>query len=74
MRIIQISDAPIAAWSDALLVPPGVIGEITVRGPVVTREYYARPEQTALAKIREGDQIVHRMSRAPRCSGCLLQA
>ncbi len=61
VRIIAISDAPITLWSDALLLPDGEIGEITVRGPVVTREYYARPEQTALAKIREGDQIVHRM-------------
>ncbi len=61
VRIIGISDAPIAQWSDALLAPPSEIGEITVRGPVVTREYYARPEQTALAKIQEGDEIVHRM-------------
>jgi acyl-CoA synthetase (AMP-forming)/AMP-acid ligase II len=61
VRIIRISDEPIAEWSDSLLVPPGTIGEITVRGPVVTREYFARPVQTAAAKIREGDQIVHRM-------------
>ena len=61
VRIIEISDAPIARWSDARLMPPGEIGEITVRGPVVTQEYYRRPEQTALAKIRDGEQIVHRM-------------
>jgi acyl-CoA synthetase (AMP-forming)/AMP-acid ligase II len=61
VRIIKISDAPIATWDDSLVVPNGTIGEITVRGPVVTREYWARPEQTAAAKIREGDQIVHRM-------------
>ena len=61
VRIIGISDSPITHWSDSLLLPDGEIGEITVRGPVVTREYYARPEQTALAKIRDGDQTVHRM-------------
>ncbi len=61
VRIIGISDAPITHWSDSLLLPDGEIGEITVRGPVVTREYYARPEQTALAKIRDGNQTVHRM-------------
>lgn len=61
VRIIRITDEPIAEWSDSLQVPPGSIGEITVRGPVVTREYWARPTQTAAAKIREGDQIVHRM-------------
>ena len=61
VRIIQITDEPIAEWSDALLAPAGAIGEITARGPVVTREYFARPEQTRLAKIREGSETVHRM-------------
>lgn len=61
VRIIRISDEPIPTWSDALMVPPGVIGEITVRGPMVTREYHGRPEQTSLAKIRDGEDIVHRM-------------
>ena len=28
---------------------------------MVTREYYARPAQTKLAKLRENDQVVHRM-------------
>ena len=28
---------------------------------MVTREYFRRPEVTALAKIRDGDAIVHRM-------------
>jgi acyl-CoA synthetase (AMP-forming)/AMP-acid ligase II len=61
VRIIAISDDPIPTWSDERIVPVGTIGEITVRGPVVTHEYYGRPEGTALAKIREGDAIVHRM-------------
>jgi acyl-CoA synthetase (AMP-forming)/AMP-acid ligase II len=61
VRIIRISDEPIATWSDALLAPPGEIGEIAVRGPVVTKEYFRRPEQTALHKLREGDAVVHRM-------------
>jgi acyl-CoA synthetase (AMP-forming)/AMP-acid ligase II len=61
VRIIRITDEPIPEWSDDLLVPAGTIGEITVRGAVVTREYFARPEATRLAKIREGDAVVHRM-------------
>jgi acyl-CoA synthetase (AMP-forming)/AMP-acid ligase II len=39
----------------------GTIGEITVRGPVVTREYFARADATRLAKIKDGEAIVHRM-------------
>lgn len=62
VRIIKISDEPIATWSDDLLVPAGEIGEIVVQGPVVTREYYRRPESTALAKIADrAGGIYHRM-------------
>ncbi len=61
VRVIRISDDPIEAWSDDLEVSPGVVGEITVRGPVVTKEYYRRPRRTALAKIRDGEHVVHRM-------------
>jgi acyl-CoA synthetase (AMP-forming)/AMP-acid ligase II len=61
LRIIRISDSPIPAWSDDLVLPHGQIGEITVKGPQVTREYYHRPESTALAKILAGDTFYHRM-------------
>lgn len=61
VRIIRLTDDPIESWSDELLVPPGTAGEITVRGPVVTRAYWAREDQTRLAKIREGEAVVHRM-------------
>jgi acyl-CoA synthetase (AMP-forming)/AMP-acid ligase II len=50
-RIIGITDDPIAAWSDDLVVADGEIGEIVVSGPVVTREYFNRPESNRLAKI-----------------------
>jgi acyl-CoA synthetase (AMP-forming)/AMP-acid ligase II len=53
VKIIQISDEPIAEWSDALIVPFGQIGEIVVQGPVVTRGYVHRPDATALAKIAD---------------------
>ncbi len=52
VRIIQITDEPIPEWRDDLALPVGQIGEIVSSGPIVTREYYSRPEQTALAKIR----------------------
>ena len=61
VAIIGIDDAPIATWSDDLRLPQGEIGEITVRGPVVTRRYYNRDRSTQLAKIADGDRIWHRM-------------
>jgi len=63
VRVIPISDEPIADWSDSLILPPGTIGEFVVRGPVVTKEYFHRPQATALAKIRDPHtgEILHRM-------------
>jgi acyl-CoA synthetase (AMP-forming)/AMP-acid ligase II len=71
VRIIRISDEPIAEWSDALLAEPGQVGEITVAGPSATDSYFNRDAQTRLAKILErgggdgaaaaADRIVHRM-------------
>jgi len=61
VRTIVVTDDPIPTWSDDLLVPPGTVGEIAVRGPVVTPGYYGRDAQTALAKIDEDGAVVHRM-------------
>ena len=61
LRVIRQSEDPIAKWADAEELPQGEIGEIVVKGAVVTREYLHRPEQTAHAKIKEGNQIWHRM-------------
>ncbi len=55
--VIRITDEPIPAWSDTLRLPDGEIGELVARGAVVSREYWKRPPETALAKI--GDR--HRM-------------
>lgn len=51
LAVIRIDDGPLPTWSDELRVPAGEVGEIVVRGPVVTRSYHNRPESTALAKI-----------------------
>jgi len=57
IRIIRITDEPIPEWDDALVLPTGQVGEIAVRGPVVTREYLHRPTETAAAKIRDRDKV-----------------
>lgn len=59
--IIKISDDPIEKWSQNLVVDDGEIGEITVTGDLVTRQYFEDPKANALAKIRAGNQMWHRM-------------
>jgi len=60
-RIIKISDDPIPKWSDDILVEDGEIGEITVAGNLVTRQYFEKPEADAMAKIEDEDYFWHRM-------------
>jgi len=67
LRIIGINDAPIDRWEGRLEVPPGTIGEIVVKGEVVTREYYGLPAATAAAKIRDGTSVWHRMGDVGFC-------
>lgn len=62
VRVIGISEDAIARWHDGLEVAPGVIGEITVRGPTTTQVYDGQPEATRRAKIDHGDGwLRHRM-------------
>ncbi len=70
VEIIKITDDAIPAWSDNLTVPDGTVGEIVVKGPVVTRRYFDSPEPTSRAKIRdiippsetsEEATVIHRM-------------
>jgi acyl-CoA synthetase (AMP-forming)/AMP-acid ligase II len=51
VAVIRISEEPIKEWSEALRVPRGEVGEIAVKGPVVTRSYLNRQTETELAKI-----------------------
>jgi acyl-CoA synthetase (AMP-forming)/AMP-acid ligase II len=66
VRIIAITDAPIATLAEARELPRGEIGEVIVRGPVVTRRYDAREDATTAAKIRDGETLWHRMGDCGR--------
>ena len=61
IRIIAIRDDPIPSWKDELIVPQGEIGEIAVRGKLVSRSYFENPLADSLAKIPDGDGFWHRM-------------
>ncbi len=67
VAIIKISDEPIEEWEDELLVAQGEIGEIVVKGAVVTKAYFNRPQKTKLAKIKDKDgEVRHRMGDVGR--------
>ncbi|MCF3651428.1 fatty acid CoA ligase family protein [Synoicihabitans lomoniglobus] len=55
VKIIALTDGPIATLADATELPPGEIGEIIITGPTATQAYDALPEATARAKIATGN-------------------
>ena len=63
VSIIRITDEPLATWADVTPLHAGQIGEIAVKGPNVTKQYFRRSEATRLAKIADGRDggIWHRM-------------
>ena len=61
VKIIKISDEPIEIWSEKLAVGDGEIGEIIVKGDIVTTQYYNRPKDESLSKIKDRNSIWHRM-------------
>lgn len=61
VKIVKVNFEPIAEINDAEELPAGEIGEIIVQGPVATRQYFQRPDGTALAKIADTDGFWHRM-------------
>jgi acyl-CoA synthetase (AMP-forming)/AMP-acid ligase II len=63
VKIIAITDGPLATLADAVELPPGQIGEILVSGPMVTRSYDQLPEATAAAKVADpgAGRFWHRM-------------
>jgi acyl-CoA synthetase (AMP-forming)/AMP-acid ligase II len=69
IRIIPISDQPVSTLDTGGFLPVGGVGEIIVRGPVVTKRYDALPEATAAAKIPDPEHpggVWHRMGDCGR--------
>ncbi|HXA80100.1 MAG TPA: peptide synthase, partial [Opitutaceae bacterium] len=65
IKTIALTDGPLASLADVRELPPGEIGEIIVRGPVVTKLYDALPEPTALAKIQIPEPKSQKTAGAP---------
>lgn len=62
VRVIPIIDAAVPEFDEATCLPAGEIGEIAVSGPVVTADYFGRPQATVLAKMHdEAGRLWHRM-------------
>src|SRR5262245_8378877 len=62
VRIIPIADKPVPSFDASTVLPPGEVGEIAVSGPVVSAEYFGRPQATAQAKMRDASgRLWHRM-------------
>ena len=60
-RVIEISDERIETIDLVTPVAAGEIGELIVKGPVVTDQYVTRVEANAQHKILDGDSFWHRM-------------
>ena len=61
IKIIKTSDEPIDELHESLYLPAHEIGEIIVRGPVVTSAYDNNDIENRLAKIKDEDGFWHRM-------------
>ncbi|KGJ89851.1 olefin beta-lactone synthetase [Colwellia psychrerythraea] len=61
ISIIAITEDVIDTWHEGLSLPINTIGEIVVKGDMVSHQYYQRDAATAQAKIAQGNQVRHRM-------------
>lgn len=61
VRIIEPVDGAIETIEAVRKCPIGVVGEILVKGPSVTRSYDQLPEADARSKVLEGEAHWHRM-------------
>lgn len=61
VAIIAIRDDVIENMAKAKVLKPYEIGEIIVKGDIVTASYYQSPMETALAKIKDNESFWHRI-------------
>ncbi|MEZ8186303.1 olefin beta-lactone synthetase [Shewanella sp. 5S214] len=59
--IIAVTDVAQPEWAKVNKLSANQIGEIVVSGPMVSQAYYQRQHATDLAKINDGDRVIHRM-------------
>ncbi len=60
-QLIPITDKPVESIQQVTAVPQGTMGELIVKGPVVTDRYVTQTDANALHKIADGDSFWHRM-------------
>ncbi|NMO93026.1 fatty acid CoA ligase family protein [Actinomycetospora sp. TBRC 11914] len=60
VALMRPADGPVAALTPDRLVGAGEVGEVVVRGPVVSPAYADRPDATAAAKVRWDGRLAHR--------------
>ncbi|MCY4523808.1 MAG: AMP-binding protein, partial [Halobacteriovoraceae bacterium] len=61
IKIIRPTKEPIDELTQAKMLTPYQVGEIIVRGPVVSASYYNMPEKNATSKIMDDNTFWHRM-------------
>jgi acyl-CoA synthetase (AMP-forming)/AMP-acid ligase II len=61
IQIIVPSDSAISTWDDVEILDPYKIGEIVVRGDVVTKAYDHNDKENLISKIKEADSFWHRI-------------
>ncbi len=61
VALIRVTDDRVEQFTPDLLVGHGQVGEVLVRGPVVSPAYADRPDATAAAKVRWDGRTAHRM-------------
>ncbi len=64
VKIVKIVDGIINKTEEALFLPGGEIGEIIVKGPSVTKEYYLKEQATLSSKIYDNGSFWHRIGDA----------